>query len=146
MSSSINREREFMVSVRLNADEKLELMRRAEDLALSVADYTRSIMIERRPLGVVARHRVASKYEKEIATLVTNLSKLNYELNKIGVNINQMAHAANSSNARSIPHITDDAKLSECLNLIAEIKPGAIEALSEILKHLRVAHVAEPQS
>ncbi|MEI7606438.1 MAG: hypothetical protein WCJ64_03535, partial [Rhodospirillaceae bacterium] len=59
-SGSNKRRRRHVVSTRLTNEERSALVERADEVGLTLGDYTRSVLLERQPLGVKTRRRVPS--------------------------------------------------------------------------------------
>lgn len=72
------------LSLRLTEKEKEEIREKAEQLGLSVSDYVRSVLISSKSI------RRKSRVDCEA------IKQLVYEINKIGVNLNQIAKEVNS--------------------------------------------------
>jgi len=93
---SETRQRPHVVAVRLTPDERAALEQLAGDHGLSLSDYARSVLLDRRPIGTTVRRRVPGKAQAALASLSVALSDHTAELNKVGANVNQLAHNANA--------------------------------------------------
>lgn len=78
-----NKTKSAYLNIRLTKDEKEEITNKFKQVDLSLSEYMRSIL-----LGVKPKIRTAKKAD----------SNLLYELNKIGVNLNQIAREKNKNN------------------------------------------------
>jgi hypothetical protein len=116
MSGTETRQREKVVAVRVSREEQEELRRRAAEVRLSVADYARSVLLERRPLGVgPARRPVPTLGEQQLAKLMRALNAATVEVNKIGTNVNQLAHRANAGDPLAPGEIAAAARAVDTL-------------------------------
>ena len=94
---SETRRRRHTVTIRLLPDEHAALGQLADTHGLSVANYARAVLLDRRPIGIGPTHRrVPAKAERALSRLAAALSDHTAELNKIGSNVNQLAHRANA--------------------------------------------------
>lgn len=99
-------------------EESIMLQKSASELGLSRAEYLRSIILYGR---VVGRRSIIDKEE---------VSKLNYELNRIGNNINQIAFRVN---VKAHTSNSDVAELKKCYAEILELL-GQLPFLDDSVK------------
>ncbi len=85
MAGSEKRQRQNVVRVRLNDNERAEILTRADKAGLSVAGYLRSAVLQTPP---PRQSRRPSVNHQELARVLA-------QLGKIGSNVNQMARVAN---------------------------------------------------
>lgn len=96
-SGSENRQRQHVARVRLDDAERDKLEERAAASGLAVGAYLRACALE--TAGVRAKPRAS--VDREL------LGRANADLNRVGNNINQIAHALNSG--RDPPHVLAQA-------------------------------------
>ena len=102
-SDGRDRTRPRVIAFRVDDAEREAILERADEVGLSAGDFCRGASLGRKPIGVRAKHRVPSRAEKSLAELARAVSGLIAELNKQGSNVNQLAHIANSQEARGEP-------------------------------------------
>ena len=107
MSSSEKRDREYVVSVRLSAEENALLEERRADRGLTRSDYTRAILLESVPIGVAVRNRYPTAAEIDVGKILDAIHALTSALNSIGAHSNQIAHRANCGAAINSGEIAD---------------------------------------
>ncbi|MEI7605865.1 MAG: plasmid mobilization relaxosome protein MobC [Rhodospirillaceae bacterium] len=105
---SEERRRKHQVNVRLNDEERNALERLAAERGLSLADFTRSVLLERVPVGVSVRRRIPHHADKPLSDLSVFATAWLAELGKTGSNVNQLAHQANVG--QPISH----SKIAQC--------------------------------
>lgn len=89
MPRSNRRRRAETLSVRLTTDERGQIEQRASELGLKVRDYGRRMMLNG---GEIANPR-----DRDAA--IAALAKLAFQTRRLGVSLNQIAHAANATGA-----------------------------------------------
>ena len=139
---SEERQRNTIVSVRLDGREEAILDARATERGLSRSDYTRAILVSETPIGVTFRRRISGT-EVQVAALADQVSHLLAELGKIGSNINQLAHTSNSFHARDLPCVTPAGEITSLIAAIEPIRESAIEIRAAALLALRVNRSSE---
>ncbi|MBS2209936.1 plasmid mobilization relaxosome protein MobC [Carboxylicivirga mesophila] len=105
------------IILRLTKSEKAEILNRVkEEKLLSVADYVRSRLFKKR---LSKRITVSEEYVRTFRTM-------DYNLTKIGINLNQIAHKLNSYNTYILTEEDKDAfrdchgQLNECFSILGK--------------------------
>lgn len=119
MESPSERQRRLRITVRVSRTERAALDAAAERSALTLSAYARAILTSAKPLPAARRPPV------EAALLARVLG----QLGKIGSNLNQIAHAANSiaSGVSLMPF--SERELLRSLAELRTIRPQLLAAL-----------------
>lgn len=96
------------LQLRFSPEEKKMLIEKSAEARMTVSDY------------------IAALVENKKITVVENIPDLIYEVRKIGVNINQIAHIANSQ------RYIDNELLTKAIQGLNEIKSLVQKILSEV--------------
>ena len=138
MPGSEKRQLKKMVNVRVTDELRDAIRDRAETFGLSVSDYMRSIALSHKPLGVRAKTRLPSAAEQKLAAVAIALTDHTAELNKIGSNINQIAHACNSALLKDLPVYVSDARLSALTNALEKERAETARIRDALMAALRI--------
>ena len=137
---SEKRQRAAKVNVRCTNAEKDIVERRAAEQRLSVSDFVRAVMIESVPIGVTdQRYRLPSETRATLSALARALNELSYEVGKIGVNINQIAAAANRAILADLPVNVNSALLGKLLAAVKKVERQHDEIVMTIHSLVRKA-------
>lgn len=93
-----------MITLRVSDDEKERLRQRASEKGLTLSDYVRTLL------------KLKSKSKRKKATC--DLKVVAYELNKIGVNINQIARYVNINREIDLKVLNELSKVEDRLKEI----------------------------
>ncbi|MCA6575718.1 MAG: plasmid mobilization relaxosome protein MobC [Pseudanabaena sp. M38BS1SP1A06MG] len=113
------------ITIRISKEEKDILQQKADGLNLKLNKLARLKLIH---VDVDQTHEIISinwKYYKQ-------LNKIDFQLKKIGTNINQLAHNANLSMQMGSPMETEINKLNELSAVLEETKSVITDACSHI--------------
>ena len=113
------------ITIRLSNEEKDILQQKADDLNLKLNKLARLKLIN---VDVAKTNKIVSvnwKYYKQ-------LCKIDFQLQKIGTNINQLAHNANLSMQMGSPMLAEIKKLNEMSAVIEETRSLINDACSHI--------------
>ena len=113
------------ITIRLSKEEKERLQLKADDLNLKLNKLARLKLIN---VEVAETNKIVSvnwKYYKQ-------LCKMDFQLQKIGTNINQIAHNANLSMQMGSPMLAEVKKLNEMSAVIEEARSLINDACSHI--------------
>ncbi len=111
------------IIARIDSDEKQKVMSFCAKNFLSISDFIRELIAKRD----LEKIRIITQKEKEI------LYNLHYEFQKIGINVNQIAHYFNLEHLKNL---NKKNRLPEDLILIDKIKGDQIEEIKIILKEV----------
>jgi hypothetical protein len=92
---------DHLLKIYVSEAEKIKLVRMAEIVGISFSAFGRAVLLE-------------YKFEKDLL----DLRKIRYELNKIGVNLNQLAKVANQKN--KLPKVEQIAEFKHQLVTVLE--------------------------
>ena len=110
--------KEIRITIRLTAEEKERLKKMAEAEGLTISDFVR-----KRLAGVRLRRKPQTEEVKR---------EWLYELNRIGVNLNQIARAVNKA-MKEAPSEETFTRLVEALSRLKEVEED-LHALTEAVK------------
>jgi len=114
-----------IITIRLSNEEKEILQQKADALGLKLNKLARLKLIN---VDVVKTNKIVSvnwEYYEQ-------LGKINFQLGKIGTNINQLAHNANLSMQMGSPMRAEIKKLNEMSAVIKEARSLINDACSHI--------------
>lgn len=113
------------ITIRISKEEKDILQQKADDLNLKLNKLARLKLVH---VDVEQTHEIISinwQYYKQ-------LNKIDFQLRKIGANINQLAHNANLSMQMGSPMEAEIKKLNELSAVLEETKNLITDACSHI--------------
>ena len=97
MAGSETRQRGKTVTIRVSPDEKASLTAKADRAGLTLASYSRQVLIEARPPRQARRPTIEAR----------SIAKLLAETGRIGSNVNQIARKLNNGSSADTDAIID---------------------------------------
>jgi hypothetical protein len=116
---SEQRQRKKVVAFRVNDDQHAIIEMRAHAAGMKPGDYAREMSLG----GGVTQARLDR-------AVTASLTKLVYELRKIGTNLNQIAHVANATGTQPLP-VVFDRVLADLTKTVTEARAVIVQGEDE---------------
>lgn len=113
------------IIARIGEDEKKEITDFCKKNHISISDFIRELIRKKEQENI----RIITNKEKEI------LYNLNYEFQKIGININQIAHYFNLEHLKNL---SKNSKNFEDLVLLDKVKKEQLEEIKNLLSEVEI--------